>query len=229
MLFQSHNCVNVVLQTIEIVIAKAAKTSGKFARVKDGVMAFRNPVEFVNVKSVDDWSRHEGIAIDRDISFGSPSGSGFHVVSNVNLGDRFRVAELLNLVSANGGQCWDTCTRKHRLDAMEDWSRAFCVDCLTTWWEKRGRNLAEQAILKIKVAEIRERDNDPKGCTEAEVVDPTMPQLIPAIKFLARFPEILPPGTALEENEVRMLPPNLNYLECRKLPDWMVDDFEDDI
>ncbi|KAK6218592.1 hypothetical protein QIS74_06472 [Colletotrichum tabaci] len=227
--FQSHNCLKVVLQTIDIVVAKTAKTSGKFSRVKDGVMAFRNPVSFVNVKGVKDWSRHERDSVDRDVAFGPPPNFGFHVAHCVELHDRARLEELLSLVSAMGGSSWDTCAGKHRLDAMEDWTRAFCFDCLMTWWEKRGRDLTEETFVKHRRQEMETRNTIGDEPKEADEVDARMPRLIPTVRFLVRFQDTVPPGTPLAEPQVRMLAPHLDFETHGHLPDWMINDFEDDL
>ncbi|TQN65452.1 hypothetical protein CSHISOI_09995 [Colletotrichum shisoi] len=228
-LFQNHNCLKVVLQTIDIVVAKTAKTSDKFSRIKDGVMAFRNPVRVVNVKRVKDWSRRERDPVDRDVVFGPPPNLGFHVAHNVELHDRARLEEILGLVSAMGGSSWDACAGKHRLDAMEDWTRAFCFDCLMTRWEKRGRYLTEETFVKHRRPEMETKSTMSDEPKEAVDCDVRLPRLIPTVRFLVRFLDIVPPGTPLEEPRVRMLAPHLDFKTHGHLPDWIINGFEDDI
>uniref|UniRef100_L2FHX3 Uncharacterized protein n=1 Tax=Colletotrichum fructicola (strain Nara gc5) TaxID=1213859 RepID=L2FHX3_COLFN len=110
-----------------------------------------------------------------------------HFVEVVGLHDRRRLNELTTLVMAHGGSSW---TSQHRMDATYHWNRSYCFDCLMRWWEHNGKGVAVAAVHNAYKQLYVLLENN--FILEESANYGT--EMIPAVNFLIKFPEIDPPG-----------------------------------
>ncbi|KAK2728178.1 hypothetical protein CKAH01_11277 [Colletotrichum kahawae] len=110
-----------------------------------------------------------------------------HFVEVVNMRDNRRIEELLNLhiAWATGGCAW---SREERLDRE-------------TWWQTEGYSQAKEAMAMMKALELW--DKPPNGRTARVpsldfIRQSALPELIPTVKFVFKFPGCSPPGITME-------------------------------
>ncbi|CAI0643091.1 unnamed protein product [Colletotrichum noveboracense] len=122
-----------------------------------------------------------------DYEQGSVWGCNPHFVEVVDMKDNRRVEEILSLhiAWATGGCAW---SREERLDRE-------------TWWQKKGYSQAKEAMAMMKALELW--DKTPNGRTVRlpsldSIRQSTLPELIPTVKFVFKFPGCSSPGITMD-------------------------------
>lgn len=194
---QLLGCIKIIIQTVQILIPVGERTTGKFEKTKDPRKRFRNSVNVVDVENCSDWhASRDRNSYARRYPFISHQ-AGTHFVCEASLSDRSRIEELLSLASANDSVGWRN--GQERLDGIMNWDRAFCIDCLTKWWERSGRSFTETAIINMRPKEPLIPEQRGEAVYESQKVHAGMPRIIPAIRFLVLFQDVSPPGITLED------------------------------
>ncbi|EQB49333.1 hypothetical protein CGLO_11366 [Colletotrichum gloeosporioides Cg-14] len=178
----------VVVQTIVVVISAKPTRYGTIYPLRTRISRnLKASASFLKENEASEWSYE-------NMRGASACDTPTHFVEVVDLHDRRRLNELTTLVMANGGSSW---TSRHRMNATCHWDRSYCFDCLMRWWEHDGKGLADTAVTKA----YKQLSGIPEDTPVLEDSSNPETEMIPAVKFLIKFPDIDPPGINFADAE----------------------------
>ncbi|KAF9872125.1 hypothetical protein CkaCkLH20_10462 [Colletotrichum karsti] len=211
--FQFHTMkqIHIVIQTVTVSIGERMGLD-KMAPI-DKKKPFSTPVKCITVNQrtvkrlKETWERD----YEREPEYRT---ADTHFVEMVDLQDRSRLNEVINLSSVMGGFGW---TPRRRLETTYKWDRAFCFDCLPQWWEHRGLPRAKRVVSTLRNYEIMDAQHDRRSnghLSWEETTKPELPELVPTVRILIRFPGRTPPGITTQEVEDRLGPRHQRFLRA---------------
>lgn len=180
----------IIIQTIVIDVPDGAQLPAGFE--PNSPLPFDNPVQYLDLDTIRNWGAYPDA--HRFPNHAGVSNHDTHIAAVVDLRDKRRMAELLSLVSVNGGPPWRGCSR---LNAIQKWNQAFCVDCLEKWWKKRGQAFAKEAVARVKALEVWGLEHESyrtRNPPLEEIRESKLPELVPTVRVFLRFSGCRPPG-----------------------------------